>query len=163
MVHCHDMQVSTPLQQSPEFAWSIDELANMKPAKIEEFPIHQMYSPDPEVESKAQAAIDKFFKENQIIPSPWETKEKEYKPSINMDTPSRPLDDLNSTKELSKKDGTCQLEINIFEDRLNLSYFFSMESNNIVFTYKFTANSRRCFEILFDIYSGWFEIIKGMG
>lgn len=94
-------------QQSPEFSWSIDELAHIQPAKIEESPMQQVYSPDPEVELRAQAAIDRFFKENQIIPSPWQIKEKIKNPYIDMDIPCRVMDDVNSTKEFfkSKKEG----------------------------------------------------------
>src|SRR5580765_8271920 len=93
------------MQESPGFKWNIDELARIKPAKIEEFPVHQIQSPDPELEIKAQAAIDRFFKQNRIIPSPWDVRQKENKSSL--DTPNRPLDDLNSTKDpsKSKKDG----------------------------------------------------------
>lgn len=111
------MQVQRPLQ-SPEFKWSIDELAQMQPVKIEEFPKYQLDSPDPVVEMRAQAAIDNFFKRTQVIPSPWENRNKESNSSMNMDTPSRPLDNLNSTKEQSKvkKDGMYkwQIKINIF-------------------------------------------------
>ncbi|XP_070153366.1 protein aurora borealis [Polyergus mexicanus] len=93
-------KVSSPMQESPEFKWNIDELARINPAKIEEFPVHQVYSPDPELEVKAQAAIDRFFKQNHIIPSPWDVRQKENKPPL--DTPNRLLQDFNSTKDLSK-------------------------------------------------------------
>lgn len=112
------------MQQSPGFKWTIDELAHIQPAKIEESPIQQLYSPDPELETKAQAAIDRFFKQNQIIPSPWDVKQKENKPLLLVDTPNRLLNDLNSTQELSKstKDGTTN-EIGISESILSLLYF----------------------------------------
>ncbi|KAL6432832.1 hypothetical protein ACFW04_006296 [Cataglyphis niger] len=94
-------KVSSPVQESPGFKWNIDELARINPAKIEEFPVHQVYSPDPELEVKAQAAIDRFFKQNHIIPSPWDIKQKENKPPLN--TPNnRLLQNLNSIKDLSK-------------------------------------------------------------
>lgn len=84
----------------------------MQPAKIEEFPIQQIYSPDPEIEVKAQAAIDRFFNQNQIIPSPLEVikRKEESVSNMDVDTPYRSRNDLNSVKELSKsrKDGTCQ-------------------------------------------------------
>lgn len=95
-------------EQSPEFKWNIDELAHIHPARIEESPIQQVYSPDPEVESQAQAAIDRFFKQNQIIPSPWQVREKINKPYIDIENPYRlMIDDMNSTKEIlkSKKEG----------------------------------------------------------
>nr|KAF7423265.1 hypothetical protein H0235_008548 [Vespula pensylvanica] len=99
------------LQQSPEFAWSVEELALIKPAEIEEFPLEQIYNVDPDIELKAQAAIDKFFMTNEIIPSPWESKKKEYKVDIKMDTPKRLTDKSNIIKDsfkTTKKDGTCQ-------------------------------------------------------
>lgn len=98
-------------QRTPEFRWSIDELARIQPARIEESSIQQVCSPDPELEVRAQAAIDRFFKENQIIPSPWQVKEKICKPYIDMDTPCKSMDDMNSTKESlkSKKEGICRI------------------------------------------------------
>lgn len=104
------MQVSNHLQGSPGFTWNIEELAQLQPAKIEESPIQQPDFLDQELETKAQAAIDRFFKQNQIIPSPWDVRQQRNKPCIPSDTPSRPICDLNSTKELSKlkKDGTLQ-------------------------------------------------------
>lgn len=70
----------------------------MKPAKIEESPIQQVYSPDPETEMRAQAAIDRFFKETQF-PSPWDIRQKG--------------NDLNSTQERSRssKDGKTNVDI----------------------------------------------------
>ncbi|XP_072757902.1 uncharacterized protein Bora isoform X2 [Anoplolepis gracilipes] len=106
-------KVSSPMQESPGFKWNIDELARIKPAKIEEFPLHQLHSPDPELEIKAQAAIDRFFKQNHIIPSPWDVRQKENKPPL--DTPNRPLDDVNSTKDFakSKKDVWSQTVLSL--------------------------------------------------
>ncbi|XP_025995252.1 protein aurora borealis isoform X2 [Solenopsis invicta] len=99
-------KVSSPMKQSPSgFAWSIEELAHMKPAKIEESAIQQVCSPDPETEMRAQAAIDRFFKETHI-PSPWDIREK---------MEGFPLNDLNSTQELSKstKDAWSQTVLSL--------------------------------------------------
>ena len=78
----------------------------MQPAKIEEFPIQQPHCTDPEVERKAQAAIDKFFKENQIIPSPCDNNVKNNSRKEDMQTPLRRFDDTVSTKDsqIFKKD-----------------------------------------------------------
>lgn len=103
------------MKQSPSgFAWSIEELAHMKPAKIEESAIQQVCSPDPETEMRAQAAIDRFFKETHI-PSPWDIREK---------MEGFPLNDLNSTQELSKstKDGKTN-EVHISESISSSLYF----------------------------------------
>ncbi|XP_014482836.1 PREDICTED: protein aurora borealis [Dinoponera quadriceps] len=126
-------------QRSPEgFRWSIDELARIQPAKIEESPVQLVCSPDPEVELRAQAAIDRFFKENQIIPSPWQIKEKMSKPYIDVDTPCRTADDMNSTKEFlkSRKEAWTQtvlsLPVNLpqdVEDALKSFYTFTQEQN----------------------------------
>lgn len=112
------------MQESPGFKWNIDELARINPAKIEEFPVHQVYSPDPELEVKAQAAIDRFFKQNHIIPSPWDVRQKENKPPL--DTPNRHLQDFNSIKDLSKsrKDGK-EISINRL-DKLRLINFIDI-------------------------------------
>ncbi|XP_034191049.1 aurora kinase A activator-like protein bora [Osmia lignaria lignaria] len=101
-------KVSGTSQQSPEFSWSVDELALMQPAKIEEFPTQQIYCTDPETEIKAQAAIDQFFKKDKIIPSPWEIKKKDNRAKIKIDTPVETLSDSNSESSNSKKDGWCQ-------------------------------------------------------
>ncbi|XP_012221144.2 protein aurora borealis [Linepithema humile] len=126
------------LQGSPGFTWNIEELAQLQPAKIEESPIQQFDVLDQELETKAQVAIDRFFKQNQIIPSPWNVKQQKNIPCISSDTPSRPICDLNSTKELSKlkKDVWCQtvlsLPLNLpqnVEEALKPFYVFTQEQN----------------------------------
>ncbi|XP_011699998.1 PREDICTED: protein aurora borealis [Wasmannia auropunctata] len=130
-------KVPSPMQQSPGFAWSIDELARMKPVKIEESPMQQVCSPDPELEMRAQAAIDRFFKENQIIPSPWDTRQKASKPCLPLDTPNR-LNDFNSTQELSRstKDAWSQTVLSLpqnlpenVEEVLKPFFTFTQEQN----------------------------------
>lgn len=99
------VQISSSPKQSSDFAWSVDELALIQPAKIEEFPMQQIHCIDPETEVKAQAAIDQFFTKNEIIPSPWELKRKENRTKINVDTPVRATSDANSESSKTKKDG----------------------------------------------------------
>ncbi|KOC60874.1 Protein aurora borealis [Habropoda laboriosa] len=101
-------KASNSPQQSPDFAWSVDELALMQPAKIEEFPSQQIHCIDPETEIKAQAAIDQFFNGNEIIPSPWELKRKEIRTNIKVNTPITVCSDLNSESAKAKKDGWSQ-------------------------------------------------------
>lgn len=144
------------MQESPGFKWNIDELARIKPAKIEEFPAHQIQSPDPELEIKAQAAIDRFFKQNRIIPSPWDIRQKENK--LSLDTPNRPLDDLNSTKDpsKSKKDGKEINTSGIYVSGLiNFFFLLSMESDGTVFTFRPTAKCRGSLETFLHVHSGW--------
>lgn len=101
-------KVSSPSQHSPDFAWSVDELALMQPAKIDEFPVQQICSIDPETEIKAQAAIDQFFTTNEIIPSPWELKRKDGRTNFIVDSPLKISVDSNSESSKSKKDGWSQ-------------------------------------------------------
>ncbi|XP_060827329.1 protein aurora borealis [Bombus pascuorum] len=101
-------KVSSPSHQSSDFAWSVDELALIQPAKIEEFPMQQIHCIDPETEIKAQAAIDQFFNKNEIIPSPWEIKKKEIRTIANVDTHIKGSSDLNSESSKLKKDGWSQ-------------------------------------------------------
>ena len=80
-------------------------MALIQPAKIEEFPVQQIHCTDPETEIKAQAAIDRFFNENEIIPSPWEIKKKEIRTKVEVDTPVKAIGNLNSESSKLKKDG----------------------------------------------------------
>ncbi|XP_076640533.1 aurora kinase A activator-like protein bora [Colletes latitarsis] len=106
-------KVASPFQQSTDFTWSVDELALIQPAKIEEFPTQQINCVDPETEIKAQAAIDRFFKENQIIPSPWELKRKNNRTKEKVDTPKRASNNSHSESSRSKKDGWCQTVLSL--------------------------------------------------
>lgn len=80
-------------------------MALIQPAKIEEFPMQQIHCVDPEIEIKAQAAIDQFFNKNEIIPSPWEIKKKENRTIVNVDTHIKDSSELNSESSKLKKDG----------------------------------------------------------
>lgn len=102
-------KVSSSSSDSNTFSWNIDELAIIQPAKIEEFPIQQPHCTDPEVERQAQAAIDIFFKENQIIPSPWDNSDKNNYRKIDMQTPLRGYNENTSTKESQSFKKDCKL------------------------------------------------------
>ncbi|XP_011297641.1 protein aurora borealis [Fopius arisanus] len=90
-------KVSPKMQGSPAFAWTIDELAIMTPAVIDEFPVQQNHCTDPEVEFHAQKAIDKFFSESQIHPSPWHTR-KQAQPLVMMTPTTRPIEALTMSR-----------------------------------------------------------------
>lgn len=84
-------------------------MALIHPAKIEEFP-QQAHGIDSETELKVQDAINQFFEQNKVIPSPWEN----IKPvPLEINTPTRPNDSLNSTKDSirSKKEGKSTIII----------------------------------------------------
>ncbi|XP_012261183.2 protein aurora borealis [Athalia rosae] len=130
-------KVASPLQDSPSLVWSVDELAIIKPAKIEESPVQQLFCSDPEIEIKAQAAINQFFNTKQILPSPWDLKRKEKK--LEMSTPTRPQEDLNSTKDShkSKRDSYAQTVLSLppklpldLEEALKPYFTFTQEQHS---------------------------------
>ncbi|KAJ8667073.1 hypothetical protein QAD02_008735 [Eretmocerus hayati] len=90
--------VSPSHKSSPGFTWSIDEIALIQPAKIDEYPTQQMHCSDPEMERNAQEAISRFFSENQIIPSPYENKKSE----CDAVTPTQCHEDTNLSRESYK-------------------------------------------------------------
>ncbi|KAF4521429.1 hypothetical protein B566_EDAN010586 [Ephemera danica] len=64
--------VSPTKSLDENFDWPIEDISRIKPVQIEESPESQFhYTEDPETESRVQEAIDTFFKEKQIVPSPW--------------------------------------------------------------------------------------------
>lgn len=60
----------TPQHSSTQFAWTIDDVSSLQPANLEPHETQFHESPDPEIEAKAQSAINSFFQEQQIVPSP---------------------------------------------------------------------------------------------
>ncbi|XP_066584588.1 protein aurora borealis [Prorops nasuta] len=92
---------NTPID-SPVFSWSIDELANMKPVKFDDICMEQTHQTDPELEVETQAAITKFFNENEIIPSPWELKRMDSKVKMVLYTPTSDSEKENIHKEAVK-------------------------------------------------------------
>ncbi|XP_067009581.1 protein aurora borealis [Anabrus simplex] len=64
--------VLSPSQETREhFSWTIDDLASLRPAWIDEFQ-NQIDDPvDPEIERKIQEKIDRFFASNINLESPW--------------------------------------------------------------------------------------------
>ncbi|KAG7212052.1 hypothetical protein KM043_012408 [Ampulex compressa] len=129
-------KVLSPSEQSPGFAWSVEELALIQPAKIEEFPTQQVNNIDPEIEVKAQAAIDQFFNENHIIPSPWELRKKESKWKIKLSTPTHNGIKPNRESPMLRKDGWSQTILSLppelpptVEEALKPYFTFTQEQN----------------------------------
>ncbi|KAG8177575.1 hypothetical protein JTE90_011741 [Oedothorax gibbosus] len=58
------------------FRWSIEHLSVLYPADIDETSVPDTWV-DAEQEVKAQKAIDTFFSQNSIVPSPWSSSPKE--------------------------------------------------------------------------------------
>uniref|UniRef100_A0A914ZSI9 Protein aurora borealis n=1 Tax=Parascaris univalens TaxID=6257 RepID=A0A914ZSI9_PARUN len=58
-------------EESPKFRWSIDQIAILNPANIDESKADLAESPDPIFEARVQGAIDKFWKSQKfVMPSP---------------------------------------------------------------------------------------------
>lgn len=74
---------------STHFEWTIDEVSKILPVNVEPDESQFQNSPNPEMEARAQKAISKFFKENKIVPSPFNGSVQNcaarsiYKPSAN--------------------------------------------------------------------------------
>lgn len=54
---------STPQLSSTQFEWTIDEVSSLNPANVEAHETQFISTIDPEIEAKAQAAINSYFKE----------------------------------------------------------------------------------------------------
>ncbi|XP_061182933.1 protein aurora borealis-like [Saccostrea echinata] len=68
---------STPsTDEKKPFRWSIEHIAELHPADIDEMPVYQQITPDKEVEERAQKAIENYFSNNLIAPSPWNSNSK---------------------------------------------------------------------------------------
>ncbi|XP_068249396.1 uncharacterized protein bora [Palaemon carinicauda] len=104
-------QVVSPVYE--KFQWSIDELALLKPANIETSPYNQSEgSTDPEYEIQAQAAIDKFFSRQPVVPSPWMGSNKSISlVSMNL----APEKDVSSNPVPTSRTRTisCQTELSL--------------------------------------------------
>ncbi|XP_034240507.1 protein aurora borealis [Thrips palmi] len=85
-------RVVSPSQDSPTFRWTIEDISRIYPADIEEFPANQFEEVvDPDLESKAQEAINRFFCKNQpLLPSPWPKPDvtATLRQEVNAGTPS---------------------------------------------------------------------------
>ncbi|XP_063992025.1 protein aurora borealis [Diachasmimorpha longicaudata] len=130
-------KVSPKVQGSPAFAWTIDELAIMTPAMIDEFPVQQNHSSDPDMEIHAQQAIDKFFSESQIHPSPWKLK-KETQPLVVMTPTTRPVEALSISRvsQIATKDCATQTVLTLppvlpkdLEDALKPYFTYTQDQN----------------------------------
>lgn len=80
---------STPASDQKVFKWSIEHIAELNPADIDEMPVHQSMTviPDRETEERAQKAIEQFFASNLIHPSPWSDPKQQRKKNVLPVTP----------------------------------------------------------------------------
>ncbi|XP_060074440.1 protein aurora borealis-like [Ylistrum balloti] len=60
-------------EEKKVFSWAIEHIAELNPADIEENPKQQTAHslPDRETEARVQQAIEKYFSDNLVAPSPW--------------------------------------------------------------------------------------------
>ncbi|GLH07169.1 Protein aurora borealis [Gryllus bimaculatus] len=113
--------------QNENFSWSIEDLANLLPAQIDEFQMQSDQSWDEHAEQEAQKNISRFFESNIIVPSPWGTFEN-YKPLTISDlneSPARPasitMDPVTTVLDFDdqelfppvKKDAWTQTELTV--------------------------------------------------
>lgn len=77
----------------------------LKPVAIEEFSLQQSPCSDPEIEKKAQEAINKFFSAKEIHPSPWNERREPIKQLIV--TPTSSLEGFNA-EETEKTTRDCE-------------------------------------------------------
>ncbi|XP_057318876.1 uncharacterized protein LOC130663589 [Microplitis mediator] len=104
-------KVTTKSHDSP-FSWTIDELAMLKPVAIEEFSLQQSHCSDPEIEMRAQEAINKFFSAKEIHPSPWNERREPIKQLIV--TPTSSLEGFNAEEtEKTTRDCWAQTELSL--------------------------------------------------
>lgn len=57
---------TTPRHNSTQFEWTIDDVSSLAPANVEVSELQYQQVNDPELEERAQAAINSYFKENEI-------------------------------------------------------------------------------------------------
>ncbi|KAL3842629.1 hypothetical protein ACJMK2_020621 [Sinanodonta woodiana] len=106
-------------EEKKQFRWSIEHLAVLHPADIDEMP-HQQdahHLNDKDLEERAQRAIDQFFANHMIAPSPWSDDKKKVPktavllPGTEGKSPST-LAHLEGSvqKQLPKNTGTQEVE-----------------------------------------------------
>ncbi|ESO82372.1 hypothetical protein LOTGIDRAFT_236988 [Lottia gigantea] len=112
---------STDGRAPKPFRWSIDQIAALNPADIDEMPHHQerFISPDRELEERAQKAIDQYFSNHLIVPSPWNSTSKPFTLPRTPQMGMMIVDELKGSiqKELTKKrrtqDVSCQTVLSL--------------------------------------------------
>ncbi|XP_071100053.1 uncharacterized protein [Haliotis cracherodii] len=71
--------MSTPAgEDGKTFRWSIEHIAALNPANIEDMPEQHDHGLDREAEERAQQAISHYFASQLIVPSPWNAPERKY-------------------------------------------------------------------------------------
>ncbi|XP_052801620.1 uncharacterized protein LOC128232223 isoform X2 [Mya arenaria] len=141
---------STPASgEKSVFSWNIEHIAELNPADIEDMPHHQHdhgLHLDRETEERAQRAIEQFFANNLVVPSPWSDPKKPRKKPVLPATPGNQgpvheemMQDLQGSiqKSLPPKQGTvdatCQTVLSLpvnFDLGAILGAYMTGESEN---------------------------------
>ncbi|XP_063230048.1 protein aurora borealis isoform X2 [Bacillus rossius redtenbacheri] len=93
-------RVVSPSQAEHQFCWTIEDVANLQPAPIEEVSAEQAQL-DPELELRAQEAISRYFRSHRIVPSPWSAGNSAHRADMGAMTDS-PKSAAGTTIHLAK-------------------------------------------------------------
>lgn len=124
---------STPQLCSTQFEWTIDDVSSLNPANVEAHETQFMSTTDPETEAKAQAAINSYFKEQIVLPSPIDCVLRNQKIILKDDTFVS-----MTAADKSTRDGCCQTELTFppilpksVEDILRPYFTYTMDQQQI--------------------------------
>ncbi|XP_033638810.1 protein aurora borealis-like [Asterias rubens] len=107
-------------QSKGKFRWSIDHLAVLHPADIDEYPVQQESTFDSDTEERAQQAIDQFFSQQHIVPSPWSVKKPLKHVTFSPNPPTISEDSVEcspqvnmSTRQQDRVEVSCQTTVSL--------------------------------------------------
>uniref|UniRef100_A0A336KAC7 Protein aurora borealis n=1 Tax=Culicoides sonorensis TaxID=179676 RepID=A0A336KAC7_CULSO len=101
---------ATPQLSSTQFEWTIDDVSSLAPAKVEVSELQFQQCHDPELEERAQAAINSYFKENEIVPSPMDCQLRNQKIVLRNES-SIYMSSINGSGSKRVRNGICQTEL----------------------------------------------------
>nr|CAD7449843.1 unnamed protein product [Timema bartmani] len=108
--------VVSPTKDGQQFGWTIEDISILKPASIEQSAEHvDPVESDPEVESRAQEAIHRFFQCHPVVPSPWgEPVPKGYPPrSFEEDEIKLKEEHFKVDEESERKNNICLAKVSV--------------------------------------------------
>ncbi|XP_064603341.1 protein aurora borealis-like [Liolophura sinensis] len=105
-------------EEKGSFRWTIDQLAILHPADIDEMSCEDSLRTrfDKEVEETAQRAISDFFAKNSIVPSPWQGSDGKPVYVAMPKSPNGECDktcDNGTTKPKQSQDAACQTTLTL--------------------------------------------------
>nr|CAD7427052.1 unnamed protein product [Timema monikensis] len=108
--------VVSPTQDGQQFCWTIEDISILKPASIEQSAEHVDHvESDPEVESRAQEAIHRFFQCHPVVPSPWGEPVPKVYPSRCFEEDENKLKEehFKFDEESKRKNNICLAKVNV--------------------------------------------------